>query len=96
MKNRWWEGEEPIVEYTKMEKEVICSCAEALSRGYQVLLWRDTNHVSYLCACVGLGFQSFLTCAALRFFKIFSVTISAYYYVASGCHIEKQLFSCIF
>lgn len=39
MKNSWWEGEEPIVEYTKsMEKEVICSCAEALSRGYQVLL----------------------------------------------------------
>lgn len=73
----------------------MCKKRYSLSRGYQILLCCDGKHVSYLYACKGLGFESILTCAVLRFCSYFPFAAEVYF-LASRCHTEKQLFACIF
>lgn len=52
-------------------KAGICKKRYSLSRGYQILLCCGRKHVLYLCAYKGLGFESILICAVLRFCSYF-------------------------
>lgn len=59
--HRWWEGEEPVTGYIERERAGPAS-ARGEMRFPEIIrsFFGDGNHASYLCARVGLGFESIL------------------------------------